>query len=201
MPEDYDPAVAYGVVVWLHGRGGFEPKRLAAQWKDLCRRFDLILVAPKAADPARWQPLESALIAKLLAEVQSKYTVDASRIVVHGYESGGELAYLVGFRDRETFAAVAAVEAAPPRMLLAAGVTENDPEHRLAFYVARADKSPASGSIRTAVDKLRKSAISGDREGAGPRCAIWMPRNWANWSAGSTCSTGSDRGRPQKGVY
>jgi serine protease Do len=156
VPEGYDPAVAHGVVVWLHGRGGFEPKRLAAQWKDLCQRFDLILLAPKAADPARWQPLESALIAKLLAQVQSKYTVDASRIVVHGYESGGELAYLVGFRDRETIAAVAAVEAAPPRMLLGAGVAENDAEHRLAFYVAEADKSAASASTRAAIDKLRK---------------------------------------------
>ncbi|MFI5387521.1 MAG: hypothetical protein ACHQ50_15540, partial [Fimbriimonadales bacterium] len=139
----------------LHGRGGFGPKLLAAQWKDLCQRFDLILVAPKAADPARWQPLESALIPKLLAAVQSKYTVDTSRIVVHGYESGGELAYLCGFRDRETFAAVAAVEA-PLRMLMGAALPESDPEHRLAFYCARADKSSASGPIRTTIDKLRK---------------------------------------------
>jgi serine protease Do len=156
VPESYDPAVAHGVVVWLHGRGGVDPKKLAAQWQDLCRRFDLILVAPKAADPEKWQPLESALIPKLLAEVQSKYTVDTSRIVVHGYESGGELAYLIGLRDRETFAAVAAVEAAPPRMLMGAGVAENDPEQRLAFYVARADKSPAAAAIRTSIDKIRK---------------------------------------------
>ncbi len=45
-----------GVVVWLHGRGGFDWKQLLAQWKPLCDRYGLILVAPKSSNPAAWMP-------------------------------------------------------------------------------------------------------------------------------------------------
>jgi serine protease Do len=168
VPESYDPAIAHGVVLWLHGCDGFDPKALAAQWKGLCGQYDLILVAPKAADAAKWQPREAALIPKLLAEIQAKYSIDPSRIVVHGYQSGGELAYLLAFRNRETFAAVAAVEAAPPQMPIGAAAAESDPEHRLAFYVARADKSAATVSIRAAIEKLRKLQYPVTVKGLGP---------------------------------
>ena len=89
-------SVPHGVVVWLHGPGGFDWKKLLADWKPLCDRYDLILVAPKSSDPGRWMPGDVALVDRLLAEVTSKYDVDPARVVVHGYQDGGALAFLVG---------------------------------------------------------------------------------------------------------
>ena len=169
VPESYDPAFAHGVVVWLHGRGGFEPKELAAQWKDACRRFGLILVAPKAADPAKWQPLESVLISKLLAvgavEVYRRPQPD------RGASDTSRAANWPISAD-----SAIAKHSPPWRPLrrprcgyrLGAGVAESDPEHRLAFYVARAESLPASGLDPHDNRQTAEVAVSGDREGAGP---------------------------------
>ena len=114
VPEQYDADVPYGVVVWLHAAGGFDWPELLARWKPLCDRHDLILVAPKSADSTRWTPGEAALVDRLLSQVAATYNVDPARVVVHGYESGGALAFLAAFRNRQMIRAVAAVEAAPP---------------------------------------------------------------------------------------
>ena len=113
VPEHYSPDVPCGVVVWLHAPGGFDWKALLAQWKPLCDQYDLILVAPKSVDQARWVPAEAALVGRLLVEIASNYTVDPARIAADGYEGGGSLAFLAAQRNRDMIRAVAAVEASP----------------------------------------------------------------------------------------
>ena len=140
-----------GVVVWLHGRIGFDRKQLLAQWKPLCDSYGLILVAPKSKNPVGWMATDTALVDRLLTEVNSKYQVDPARVVVHGYESGGSIALLSAFNNRESIRAVAAVEAAPLTPPL-----ENEPLHRLAIYVASAAKSPWAAAIERAVATMRQ---------------------------------------------
>ena len=151
VPGDYDPAVPCGVVVWLHGPGGFDHQALFTRWKPHCDRDGLILVAPKSADPDRWRAGELALVRKLLEEIETTYTVDRARVVVHGQGGGGTLAYLVAFRNRELVSAVAAIdgplEGSPP---------ENERAHRLAFYVAGAEESRSAGGIDGAAGRLRR---------------------------------------------
>src|SRR5205085_2529676 len=91
VPEGYNPQLAYGVVVWLHAPGGFKQDELVERWRTLCEDHDLILLAPKAADPNKWQPTEAAFVRKTLDEVVKTYNIDKSRIVVHGHEGGGAL--------------------------------------------------------------------------------------------------------------
>ena len=154
VPESYRPDVPYGVVVWLHGTGGFKWPDLLARWKPLCDRHGLILVAPKSTDSARWNPGELDLIDRLLAEVMTTYNVDPARVVVHGYEGGGSLAFLAGFRNPEMIRAVAAVEAAPM-----GSAPENEPSHRLAIYIGIAGKSPHARRIEAAVTEMRAMKI------------------------------------------
>jgi poly(3-hydroxybutyrate) depolymerase len=90
----------------------------------------------------------------LLGEVKSRYRVDAARVVVHGHESGGWLAFLSAFRNREMIRAVAVVEAAPM-----GSPPENDPAHRLAVYVASAEKSPSAVPIELSVAAMREMKI------------------------------------------
>ena len=151
VPEAYDPAVPHGVLLWIHGAGGFDEKELIARWKPFCDAHDLILLAPKSADPQKWQPNETTLIRKLLDEIHSAYTVDPTRTIACGNENGGSLAFVVAFGNRSLIRAVAAVQApllAPP--------PENDPAHLTAFYVARAGKSDQAGAIDQAVTRLRE---------------------------------------------
>jgi serine protease Do len=154
VPQNYDASVPHGLVVWLHAPGGFDWKELLALWKPLCDRYDLILVAPKANDPSRWVPGEIALIDRLLAETAGKYNIDPARVVVHGHEAGGTLAYMAAFRNREMIRAVAAVEALPTGQ-----APENEPTYRLAVYSATAAKSRLARPAEAAVAALRKLKI------------------------------------------
>jgi len=154
VPDAYNPEVAHGVVVWLHAPGGFEQQELITRWKPLCDRFDLILVAPKAADPTKWEPGEVALVQALLEKVKSTYNVDGARVVLHGHEAGGAMAYMVALRNREMIRAVATVESPvigrPP---------ENDPLHRLAIYLTTAKKSPHARAVEQAITQFREMMI------------------------------------------
>jgi serine protease Do len=154
VPEAPASGSPRGVVVWLHGPGGFDWKQLLAQWKPLCDRYDLILAAPKSSDPAHWMPGDVAMVDRLLADVTSKYHVDPARVVVFGCEGGGSVAFASAFHNRESIRAVAAVEAAPM-----VPPPENDPSHRLAVYIASAAKSPAAVPIKAAVAAMRQMKI------------------------------------------
>lgn len=154
VPDGYDAAASYGVVVWLHAAGGYDWQEILARWKPLCDRYDLILVAPKSIDAARWLPGEAALVDRLLAEITSTYNVDPARVVVHGHEAGGSLAFLVGFRNRDVVRAVAAVEAAPGGQ-----PPESDPLSRLAIYMASSSKSRVARPVEAALATLRKMKI------------------------------------------
>jgi serine protease Do len=151
VPQDYDPAVPHGVVISLHAPGEFDREEMFARWKPYCERHDLILLAPRSLDPARWHPDEEAVVAKLLAQIVRTYTIDRTRIVMHGYEGGGTLAYRVAFRHRNLVRAVATVNA-PMRVQPPTG----DPVHRLAFIFATAEKSRFARVIEKNIATLRK---------------------------------------------
>jgi serine protease Do len=154
VPEAYAADVPYGVVIWLHGAGGFDWPELLARWRPLCQRHDLILVAPKAADSAGWTPGEAGLVDRLLLEVVTAYHVDPARIAVCGQQAGGTLAFAAAFGNREAIRAVAAVEAAP-----AARPPENDPLRRLAVYLATAHGSRAAQAADSALGAFRQERI------------------------------------------
>lgn len=151
IPEDYDPSVPHGLVIWLHGSDEFDVNQLIARWKPHCDRDRVILLAPKSATPGKWQLKDLVLVRGLLSQVQSRYTVEATRVVALGHEDGGKLACLLAFNEREAIRAVALVDSSiigrPP---------ENDPDHRLAFYMARAAQGESANEINEAAELLRE---------------------------------------------
>jgi serine protease Do len=166
IPEGYAASIPHGVVVWLHGPGGLDAKALIAEWKAVCDRDHLILVAPKAADPDHWTVKELSLVRGLLEQIQSRYTIDSSRVVLCGQGEGGKLAYLLAFLERKVVRAVAAIQSP-----LAGRPPENDPDHRLAFYVASASQGESAGEIRESTTRLRemKYPVSTKDLGEKPR--------------------------------
>jgi poly(3-hydroxybutyrate) depolymerase len=154
VPNSYNPELSYGVLLWLHGPGGSKQEELLARWQERCDKHDLILLAPQSADPTRWQPGEAEFVQQTLAEVLKTYSVDRTRIVVHGQDVGGSLGYLVAFGEASPVTGVAVVSSPMPRM---AAMPDNDPVHRLAFYVADASKSAVAPSVEAGVKRLREA--------------------------------------------
>ncbi len=150
VPEDYDPAVAYGLVLWLHGEGGLKEQALVARWKPHCDRDRLILLAPKSADPDHWALHELELIRTLLTQVRARYTIDAERVVAAGEEEGGTLACLAALEAANAISGAVAIDSR-----LGGRSAENLPDHRLAFYVVRPGKGPAARGVDEAVTLLR----------------------------------------------
>jgi serine protease Do len=151
VPANYDPARSYGLLVYLHPAGGEDDAKIIARWSALCDRENLILVAPKALDPQRWQPDEFAYFRRAVEHMTSRYTVDAQRIVAAGREAGATVAYLLGFQHRDLFRGVAALDGP-----FLARPTDNDPSERLAFFIAFAKKSAHAGVTAKAVALLRE---------------------------------------------
>jgi serine protease Do len=150
VPEDYDPAVACGLVLWLHGKGGLKEQELVARWKPHCDRDRLILLAPKSADPDHWAIHELEVIRTLLTQVRARYTIDADRAVAAGEEEGGTLACLAALDAANAFSGAAAIDAR-----IGGRAAENEPDHRLAFYVVRHGQGGAAQGLDQAVTSLR----------------------------------------------
>ncbi len=155
VPENYHPRLRYGLLVWLHGPGSEEEQQTFDRWKALCKLQDLILVAPGSNAPNQWERTEADYIARVLADVQTRYAIDPARVVVHGYQAGGAMAYLVGLQDRETIAAVAAVDAPLPARI---ELPENDPLRRLAVFSAQSDTSRFADRIEQGIAALQQAA-------------------------------------------
>ncbi len=154
VPEHYDPAVPHGVVLWLHGSGVPDSAALLAQWKPLCDAADLVLVVPRASASNGWQADEADYLEKLVGQVKAAYTVDPTRVVVFGRDSGASLALLSAFRSRELIRAAAVLDAgsllAPP---------EIDPAHRLAVYLGTAKSSMQAQLIKITLARLKAAKV------------------------------------------
>jgi len=151
IPDNYRAERAHGLLVWIHEPGGFDQEKVVSRWKKYCEEFGLILLSPQSADPKRWRSTEVEFIRKTIDDVLANYNVDRSRVVVHGHQAGGSMAYLAAFGHRELVRGVAVVDAALPRRMQP---PSNDPIQRLAIYSASASKSKLAEVIKAGNDRL-----------------------------------------------
>jgi S1-C subfamily serine protease len=162
VPANYDPNIAYALVVWLHPAGQGRDKDaepFIKAWEKACGDEHVILVGPRAQNETGWLASEADLIQETVREVMSQYTVDAQRIVAHGPGSGGQMAFYLGFHARELFHGVAPIDAS-----LGTAPPENAPGPRLAFFLVTRAKG-ASAAVKSQLAAKKYAVIQ--REVAG----------------------------------
>ncbi len=164
VPENYDPAVPHGILFWLPPPGEIKPREILARWKAHCDRDGLILVVPKSSGPVRWQRPEARIIPPLAAQVAAQYTVDANRIVVYGRLTAGAVAFAAAFRYPQLVRAVAVLDAPAEGQ-----IPDNDPGHRLAFYLGWATKAAMAGAVRETAGTLRQMRYPVTEKDLGPQ--------------------------------
>jgi serine protease Do len=151
VPEDYDPNVSYAVVLWLHPPGKHKDDDLENfidMWEDYCREEHIILVLPVSDKESGWVPGDSDFIREALRDVLQRYTVDRQRVVAHGMGVGGQMAFYLGFHDRDLIRGVATTGAT------ATQVKDNRANQRLSFYLSGGDRDPLIKSIAESKTKL-----------------------------------------------
>ena len=105
VPENYDPAARYPVIVYLHG-GVARPKREDGTWwrrEERLARDDAVVVAPASWNESLWwQDTQIENLAGVLNDLKRTYNLDENR------------AYLIGISDGATGAFYHALKATTP---------------------------------------------------------------------------------------
>ena len=115
VPSNYRPKLSYGLVVWLAPPGQLNLEELFARWRAICESRDLILVVPNPQDATRWQPREAMVVRRVIERMKKSHSIDDTRIVTHGAQAGGAMAYYVGLAAaRNVVRGIAVIDAALP---------------------------------------------------------------------------------------
>jgi len=112
VPETYDSASAYPLIVCLHG-AGFTGDSYLERWQSRLGEKS-ILACPTMMNGAWWTPEGEALVMGVINDVRAKYRIDPNRIYLTGMSNGGIGAYLIGIFHADRFAAVAPMAAGIP---------------------------------------------------------------------------------------
>ncbi len=131
VPSSYNAKQSFGLLMWLHGSETFDADALVERLKPACDRDHFVLVVPQAASEEGWTSREVAFVSQALEMTLGDYTIDPLRVAVFGHQDGGAMAYLTTWKERPLVRGVAALQAVVPGQ-----PPENEPEHRLAFWLA-----------------------------------------------------------------
>jgi len=153
VPQTYDPNVAHGLVLWFHPTGKNKDehiKQFAGTWRVYCEENNLILVAPISENETGWIPSESDFVQEIVQRMISDYTIDKKRVVAHGMGNGGQLAYYLGFYNRDQIRGVA----------VSGAVIPNQPKEKLAaqplsFFVTWGENDAIAKTVNENLAKLR----------------------------------------------
>ena len=120
VPEDYDPARAYPLVMALHGGAG-HGRLFLWSWLREARGRGVILVAPTAIGDT-WSLMEpqvdSSNLVRVLEEIAQRWNVDRSRLLLTGMSDGGTFTLLSGVDNASPFTHLAPVAASFHPLLL-----------------------------------------------------------------------------------
>ncbi len=151
VPESYNASHACGLMVWIHPGGDTMEATISKQWKSICDRRGIILVAPKSDSPANWTPGEAKFVEGLVAHMREKYTIDSQRIFLHSHGSGTQLASLLATKQREVFRGLA-LAGAP----FAGQVADQEPDFKQQFHFVCGDGDKALAAVKKTVEALKK---------------------------------------------
>lgn len=150
VPEHYNPDYGYALVLWLHPAGDTMEASLMRQWQSHCDRRGIILAGPKAADISGWTPGETDFVRGVVEQMQTQYSIDRQRTVVHGHGASGQFAFDVGFKHRDLFRGLV-VGSAPLRT----PPPDNDPDFRQQLYLVCGEKDPLVPAVTQTAQGLR----------------------------------------------
>jgi poly(3-hydroxybutyrate) depolymerase len=153
VPENYDPNIAYSLVIWFHPPNKGKEKDLDNftfnTWSTYCEDQKTIMLCPVADNQNNWTPSEADFILEAVKAVTDAYTIDRKRIVVHGMGVGGQMALYLGFQNRALVRGVATVGAA-----LTANPKEKVANQPVAFFLATGSRDPLKDAVKETKAKL-----------------------------------------------
>ncbi len=120
VPEYYDPAERYPVIMALHGGAG-HGRGFLWTWLKEARSRGLILISPTARGDT-WAlmgpDIDSENIEAILDTVRARWSTDETRLLLTGMSDGGTFSYVSGLRAASPFTHLAPISASFHPMML-----------------------------------------------------------------------------------
>jgi len=112
IPEDFDPAKQYPLLVHLHGSASTEYNIMGMR-QSIPDGF--IALGPKGRGPSNWYSWDNAQtdIAEAIRSVQSNLPIDKRNIFLMGFSMGGYGVYRTFYENPETYRAIAIFSGIP----------------------------------------------------------------------------------------
>ncbi len=140
VPEDYDPAKSYPLMVALHGGSG-HGRDFLWSWIRSARSRGVILLSPSSMD-ATWSLMgpdeDSPNLERMLAHVTENWSVDTSKLLLTGMSDGGTFTYVQGLQTDSKFTHLAPISASFHPFLLE--VVEGERLKGLPIYLTHGAK-------------------------------------------------------------
>ncbi|NKB55531.1 MAG: phospholipase [Alphaproteobacteria bacterium] len=113
VPEYYDPAETYPVVVALHGGAG-HGRGFLWTWLKEARSRGIILISPTARGDT-WAlmgpDIDSENLEAILEDVRARWSINEERMLLTGMSDGGTFTYVSGLRAASPFSHLAPIAA------------------------------------------------------------------------------------------
>ena len=169
LPQNYDAAKKYPLVIMLHGAGSnhrlalrrvfgksnangetdVEATRYFPEWKDV----EYIVASPLARGTAGYQGIPEKDVYDVLADVKKRFSVDEDRVYLTGLSMGGGGTLWLGLSRPDVWAAIAPVCPAPPRGTEA--LAHNALNYPVYFFQGGADPVVRPEGTRQWVQRLQ----------------------------------------------
>jgi serine protease Do len=105
------------VLLWLGPPHGAVNEAEASPWKAAVAESGVAVILPGSADPRQWSRDDLPAVIRSLQSLNSRRTIDPSRVAVAGSDAGGTFAWLVAERLGPLCRGVAVVDAPLPRQI------------------------------------------------------------------------------------
>ncbi len=151
VPRNYDPNIAYAMLVWLHPPGKSaedDVDDFIDLWLDFCRDNHMILLMPLTTHDSGWIPSDATFVAEAMNAIAKEFAIDRQRIVTHGMGVGGQMAIYLGFTERDLVRGVATTGAVVTQVI------GGPRDKRLSFYLSGGAVDPVIKSITESRIKL-----------------------------------------------
>ena len=151
VPDNYDPAKAWPLIVFLHGKGEQGDDNLKQTEVGIGRAirlnrdwFPALVLMPQCPKDRFWDAAIPTIEAAM-AQTRANYTIDSKAITLTGLSLGGYATWIWGSTKTDTFAAL---------MPICGGGNLLDLKHKMPIV-----DDTAFGSIQERVSNLRKVPI------------------------------------------
>jgi len=152
VPEVAKRLPSLGLVVLL-GDAEFPVDPQWESWKKQAEAFGYAVLEIQPASETRWTRPEISVVRKMIDRVRDNYNIDATRTIAVGGKSGGAMALLHGFDNRDVQTGAVAIEAGIPR---GTNIPDNEPLERLEIVFLNPKDSETALQIASQVETLEK---------------------------------------------